>query len=526
MVLFSLQLLLVLAACFGLFRLWRAALPGQRWLQWVVAAGFLARAVGGQLLFWISWARLPIARGLQLGDGMWFFAIDGTYYYSAALAAANQGVGAILALDRSAQSVMFTQTLASAMMLFGSASSVALLLNLAFYLGMIAIVVRWAGDEPQARTAAVVAIVGISVSPSALLWSLQPLKDTFFQFLFVAFVAACAAWQRAWKTSAGGALRLAAGSVMVLILPALAAIRWYFGFALLIATTVFLFFLAIRSRGRMAASLAAATVAVFLLSRGLVAGAGPYLPAAVAGVLTPNRVSAAARELPRTLAGGVEEARNSFDRTGGSTSIKPGGSHETSTRTSLAPATSIAAALVSSAPEPAVPTIPPAAAQPAVPPARKPALQPAVPPAVQSTVQPVVSRPVQAVAPPNTASRIARLLSGIAAITIPSSIGESLGMFHIGGGRGMLWFTEVDTIVFDVVLFFAAYVLIRNSSASSRNPLVWLVLLTTLLVGLPLVYSVTNFGTLFRLREMIFGGLLLMPLAVMTGAVRGKASAS
>jgi hypothetical protein len=44
-----------------------------------------------------------------------------------------------------------------------------------------------------------------------------------------------------------------------------------------------------------------------------------------------------------------------------------------------------------------------------------------------------------------------------------------------------------------------------------RNPLTWLVLLTMLIVLVPLVYSVSNFGTLFRLREMIYLGLLLIP---------------
>jgi hypothetical protein len=481
-VLFSLQLVLAAAACFGLFHLWRAALPSQRWLQWVVAAGFLVRAVGGQVLFWISWARLPVARRLQLGEGMWFFAIDGANYYRDALAAATHGFGAILALDRTAQSVMFTQTLASAIWLFGRTSSVGLLLNLACYLGMIAILVRWAAREPQTRTAAAVAIIGISLSPSALLWSLQPLKDTFFQFLFVAFVAACAAWQRAWMRQDRPAIRLVSGILMIILLPALSAIRWYFGFALLIAGSLFLLLVAIRSAGRTAVSLAAAAVVVFLLSRGLVIGAGPYLPDSVAGVLTPKTAPAAVTKLPESLAVRVEDARSTFDRIGGQTSIKP------------------AATAVS------------------VLPAAKPLPVPVA--AVAETPPPAAETPPPVAAAVTTTSRIKRLSTGIAVLTIPRSIGEFLGMFHIGGGRGMLWFTEIDTLVFDVVLLFAAYVLVRYLRASARNPLVWLVLLTTLLVALPLAYTVTNFGTLFRLREMIYSGLLLMPVAVMTGMVR------
>ena len=30
-----------------------------------------------------------------------------------------------------------------------------------------------------------------------------------------------------------------------------------------------------------------------------------------------------------------------------------------------------------------------------------------------------------------------------------------MGLFHIAGGRGILWFTEIDTLIFDVVLLLA-----------------------------------------------------------------------
>jgi hypothetical protein len=49
-----------------------------------------------------------------------------------------------------------------------------------------------------------------------------------------------------------------------------------------------------------------------------------------------------------------------------------------------------------------------------------------------------------------------------------------------------------------------------------RNPVFWLVAASTVLVSVPLIYTVTNFGTLFRLREMIYLGLVLIPLALST----------
>ncbi|HVG22877.1 MAG TPA: hypothetical protein VND45_01880, partial [Thermoanaerobaculia bacterium] len=73
MIVAVLQTLAATAAGWMLFRLWRAALPPQLWLQRVAAVGFLTRAVAGQLLFWISWARLPFLPQLQAGNGLWFF---------------------------------------------------------------------------------------------------------------------------------------------------------------------------------------------------------------------------------------------------------------------------------------------------------------------------------------------------------------------------------------------------------------------------------------------------------------------
>jgi hypothetical protein len=117
-------------------------------------------------------------------------------------------------------------------------------------------------------------------------------------------------------------------------------------------------------------------------------------------------------------------------------------------------------------------------------------------------------------APSAAPSRLERLFIGAAALVVPRSLGERLGLFFIGGGRGPLWFTEIDTLIFDLVLFFALWAVSGARWASAwRNPLMWLVLLTTLIVVAPLVYSISNFGTLVRLREMIYIGLLLLAIA-------------
>src|SRR2546423_9626527 len=115
---FPIQTLIVIAAGVALFRLWRATQPSERWLQLVVAAGFLSRAILGQILFWISWGRLPIARGLQLGDGLWFFAPDATDYFHTPLVTGGKGPGAFITFDYSWPSATYLQTLGPSVWVF------------------------------------------------------------------------------------------------------------------------------------------------------------------------------------------------------------------------------------------------------------------------------------------------------------------------------------------------------------------------------------------------------------------------
>src|SRR5262249_7441735 len=245
-----LQSVLLLASGIGLFLLWRFASPSERWLKLVVAAGFLARAVAGQLLFWISWARLPIARSLQMGDGFWIFAQDSTFYFPQAVAAVGPRWRATLFFDRGAAAPSYMHLLACSIALFGRVASIALLPTLFCYLGTVAVLVRWSRTQPQTRTAVAVAVTAISLSPAMTLWSLQPLKECFFQLLFVGFVAACAAWQRAWMAQSGWAKRAGIGALLAIFLFLLAGMRWYFAAVLLCATSLFLVMMALVSPER------------------------------------------------------------------------------------------------------------------------------------------------------------------------------------------------------------------------------------------------------------------------------------
>jgi len=158
-----------------------------------------------------------------------------------------------------------------------------------------------------------------------------------------------------------------------------------------------------------------------------------------------------------------------------------------------------------------------AVAKAAPPPARVITPKPAAVP-VPKTSGTAVSRPDDAatgtVAIP--ASHTARFLAGTAAMVLPRAIAQRLGILDVRGGRGLWLFVEVDTIAFDVVLVFCfAAVIGAVRRRELRAPVFWLILTVTVVVGGLLAYTVSNFGTLFRHREMVLLGLLLLPLAAL-----------
>jgi hypothetical protein len=567
---FMIHVILLVCAGVALFLLWRKTASSDRLIDLMIAIGFLARAVLGQVLFWISYARLPFGRSLQMGDGLWFFAVDAFQYYPQAIDGANRGVWAILTYNRATASVSFVQALATSILLFGRVASVALVLNLFCFLGMAFVIVRWSARHERARMAGRIAIAAIALSPAFIVWSSQPLKDTLFQFMVIAFMAACAAWQRGWATAASSWSRVAAGASMSAAMVLLSGIRWYFAFVILMVASAFAVLVALRAPNRKSIAFASAAGLLIVLSRAFLYGGGAYVPDQLRDALTLSANASTLVDLPSTIAGRIENARRGFELSGGATQIGAG-TKIAKLETAPPPQPKAVTAAPSKPPEqPAVVAVPPlppppevsasaqktssrqkavaappsrrhvetaVARKPEAPVVKKPAEVPA-PPAEQPrlmakpvarpvanpilrttpklTSQPALApaAPAQIVAPK---SRAGRLAAGAAAVLVPRMVGQRTGLIQISGGKNLWWFSDIDTVFFDLIALIAIFSILRSlRHASFRNPIFWLIVAVTVLISFPLIYTVTNFGTLFRLREMIYLGLVLIPLALAT----------
>lgn len=125
-------------------------------------------------------------------------------------------------------------------------------------------------------------------------------------------------------------------------------------------------------------------------------------------------------------------------------------------------------------------------------------------------------------------SRAMKLGAGLIAMTVPHFVIESLAFLRIEGGRGLFWFADLDTFVFDLVAVASIVLLLRQRRIISwSSPLLWLVMSTVVLLTVPLLYTVTNFGALLRMRGMTYVLLVMAPLAaVWTEQITGPSTPS
>ena len=555
------QVVLACGGCWLLWIGWRRIAGIDRVAGLLVGLGLLIRAVIAQVLFWISHLHLPFGRSLQEGDGFWIFAHDGTTYYGWARWVLEQGWMALALVDKRLPSPVYVQVLATFLVFFGGAASVAALLNLFAFLGVCAAILRL-GRTPDGRiaTPAMIALAALSFAPSVVLWSVLPLKDPFFICVVAAFVVGCTMWQAAWLGAGRWTRFVLPLLLMLLTFYAVAGVRWYFGFVLWLATLPFFAIAAWRSGRRIAAGLTNAVV--FLgLSQVIMFAAGPYVPAQLARYLGGHQAGVAPDVVTAVL-----KSRENFDKTQVNTMIEAGPALQKVDEpgqtavpaTKPQPASAVPAAKPVDEPSqtavPATKAQPPAAVpavkrveesrqtahpattnpQPAaaVPAAKRveesrqtagPATK-AQPPAAVPAVKRVeesrqIARPATTAQPgaaalpasPLPQSTLGRLVAGLSAVTLPRFIGQRLGVIHIGGGRGLWAMVETDTLVFDALLLITIYYVARRlNQGLLLNPSFWLVAITTAGITILLAYTISNFGTLFRHRAMIFTGLCLM----------------
>lgn len=457
------QLLLATAACFGLWRLCRAQ-------PRIVIAGFLIRAFAAQALFWISYLHLPIGRSLQLGNGFWFFAVDGPFYLKDAMKLVERGPAAILLLGDEFPSRFFVQVLSLFVGAFGGVASVAILLNGAAYLLTCAIAQRLRRND--------IVLAAIAFSPASILFSLQPLKDTLFMLLIVAIFAAFRRWEELWRAGGTRLQFLACAAAMLALLYALAGIRWYFAAIVCVSSAIFCLLAALAARPR-GWALAANAVLVVLLAQSVRLGALD-LPPSYNRLLNPIT---AVQWRPAAAKAHLADVRTGFETTPGATTIATGTALEPPSKTPPGPAPTQSVTLTQTATEP-----------------------PATATAPAPTPQPV----------PQTLS--SRVTTGFAAMFLPRVLAESLGIIRVGGGRGLWLFAEVDTIVFDLVLLYAIVHCtrsLRRGRARVTATFVLCVLVFVMTAG-PMLYTVNNFGTLFRLRLMAYILAAILPITLRT----------
>lgn len=267
----------VLQACFvigagaGLFALWKLFEREQIAVR-VVLVGFIGRAVLSSLLFWISWLQLPFGVRLQLGDGLWFYGLDGRGYYTFVDEILSAwGLRATVAGGGANPAPFFVGMLVVCSLLFGRVVSASLIVNLASYLGMALVVARWANRVQRPREATAALLV-LSLFPSMVLWSTQPLKDTFLCFIAILFIARAARFLDALPSGAAGEI-VTSLLFMLLLTCVLSGVRWQYSLVLwtaFVAAVMTYSLLGGHVGGRKLRVLSLSSVVLFLLAVGLV----------------------------------------------------------------------------------------------------------------------------------------------------------------------------------------------------------------------------------------------------------------
>lgn len=415
-----------------------------RGLGLVVQMGVLARLTLGGVLFWASYLDWPPLEGLHSADGFWELAPDARSYFLMAADAAEHGLHTIQA---GSPSPTFVGVLALWMRLVGATPTAAVLLNTLLAVGACRMVAGLLVDG-RSRVAAAgrVVVAGLALSPAMVLFAAQGLKDQFIAALLVMAAVGVARWLRAWQTT-GSTVAAASGFVLTAFaVLMIAGVRAYLCAILIGALALALGWQWV-SGGRRPHRAIVAGAALAALWMCFLAGAGAYYQpyGAMVGRLVP---SAAWAPLPTAFA-----------------SLLTGGVADSSTA-GVSPAEAVENARSGFVRTPGATNL------------ALPGQEPSW--------------------------RVERLVRGLAATLLPVSLLKTVGVVEFSGGRGLLVVTDLDSVVNLSLTICLLARLAPAAGALVRLP--YVVYAGSFAVGvlLPLAYTVTNFGTLFRLRLMAF----------------------
>ena len=492
----------------------------------IVAIAMLVRTALGLALFWISYLRLPVAESLQLGGGFWqvFQDATGTYQNAAWAAETHQ----LFSLDHALAAPVFLNVTTVWMMVVGISPAAGLYLNLCLYTLLVVLIVRffapvndWRRDLP-----CIVSVTGYSFMPAILIHSTQPVKE---ELAYVLVAVLCLGTltlvrvlrQRAMTPQARAA-GAAAGAMLAIALFGMAGVRWYLAFIQWCALALVLALFAIRGRASSLSRYVTGSMAALVVGwLAIWGGAGNNFASVMPG-LEGVSISADApalrqiREWPSYLLLRVRMTRMGFLAAGGGTNIV------IPLASDSAAGQARAAELVKAEAESAFSLQRQrAAARAATSPERT--LTAAAPRVLTpvATITPPVTPPVNqftAIAraiPVSISDELKAITWGLALLFVPISLVQATGGIAIGSGRGLLRVTDLDTIFLDAAMAsMLALLWTRRRAIGDRLPLLVIGGILSGVTAVLLGYSVTNFGTLWRMRP-----LAIIPLWVMAVAL-------
>ncbi len=417
-----------------------------------MGAGVILRAGLGAVLFWISYLKLGVLPHLQAGGGFWELAPDARSYFRLAASAAEHGFDSIYF---GAPSPMFIRALASWMWLVGVSPASAVLFNTLIFAISAAVIVwgvRSLGETVRAPV--LMALAAYSLSPAAVLFSTQALKDQLFSGMIALAAVGALQWTSPGDTRRGQSpqVQWLGFALLLVAIYFLAGIRAYYAvfvIAAVLAAHVYVVWKLPTNRWPLA--LVKLSVCVVLLWFVFKMGAAEYYPyydAHVRGAINVVFPQLGLDATGTNPISALENARAGFAGSGGATNIGP----------SFSPGESAFG----------------------------------------------VGGDAGSIAVPPRGFFLARIAQGLTVLFVPVSLLQYFNIVDFAGGRGLLLVTDIDTLFIDVTLLAIAGFCIANRKAVRWHiPYCVLVILLTVLSAVSIAYVVTNYGTMFRLRLLV-----------------------